>query len=181
MCDADIVCLVIIGAGAGAEGCLRALEDQLKAAGELATRQRVEIDSLRDQCNKLHAVSYCRCIVCSVGSLAAGIRSKPGADTIKPHGVLISRNPVSFVQNPVMILFIQRFFQSGVKIVLRIHSTYKKRAILGLNNKCMSPLMRSTAQTTTSHECWQQNDAVAGNRSCHTGRVCSSRNIILSN
>ncbi|CAH2073422.1 unnamed protein product, partial [Iphiclides podalirius] len=42
------------GAGAGADGCLRALEEQLRSAGELATRQRGEIDALRDHCNKLH-------------------------------------------------------------------------------------------------------------------------------
>ncbi|KPJ05075.1 hypothetical protein RR46_04191 [Papilio xuthus] len=43
------------GAGAGAEGCLRALEEQLRSASELAGRQRAEIDALRDHCNKLHA------------------------------------------------------------------------------------------------------------------------------
>ncbi|XP_072943872.1 uncharacterized protein corn [Epargyreus clarus] len=43
------------GAGAGADGCLRALEEQLRAAGELASRQRGEIDSLRELCDKLHA------------------------------------------------------------------------------------------------------------------------------
>ncbi|XP_022819474.1 uncharacterized protein LOC111351669 [Spodoptera litura] len=42
------------GAGAGADGCLRALEEQLRSAGELATRQSAEIDALREQCNKLH-------------------------------------------------------------------------------------------------------------------------------
>ncbi|CAH0721886.1 unnamed protein product, partial [Brenthis ino] len=43
------------GAGSNADGCLRALEEQLRSAGELATRQRGEIDALRDHCNKLHA------------------------------------------------------------------------------------------------------------------------------
>ncbi|CAH2086167.1 unnamed protein product [Euphydryas editha] len=43
------------GAGANADGCLRALEEQLRAAGELATRQRAEIDALREHCDKLHA------------------------------------------------------------------------------------------------------------------------------
>ncbi|XP_068629774.1 nuclease SbcCD subunit C isoform X2 [Battus philenor] len=43
------------GPGAGADGCLRALEDQLRSAGELAARQRAEIDSLREHCNKLHS------------------------------------------------------------------------------------------------------------------------------
>ncbi|XP_014370229.2 uncharacterized protein LOC106720161 [Papilio machaon] len=43
------------GAGAGADGCLRALEEQLRSASELAARQRAEIDALRDHCNKLHA------------------------------------------------------------------------------------------------------------------------------
>ncbi|XP_045445686.1 rootletin [Melitaea cinxia] len=43
------------GAGANADGCLRALEEQLRSAGELATRQRAEIDSLREHCDKLHA------------------------------------------------------------------------------------------------------------------------------
>ncbi|XP_022120450.2 uncharacterized protein LOC110996880 isoform X2 [Pieris rapae] len=43
------------GAGAGADGCLRALEEQLRSAEDLATRQRAENDSLRDQCDKLHA------------------------------------------------------------------------------------------------------------------------------
>ncbi|XP_052737496.1 uncharacterized protein LOC112044118 isoform X2 [Bicyclus anynana] len=43
------------GAGANADGCLRALEEQLRAAGELATRQRADIDALRDHCDKLHA------------------------------------------------------------------------------------------------------------------------------
>ncbi|CAK1545168.1 unnamed protein product [Leptosia nina] len=43
------------GAGAGAEGCLRALEEQLRSAEELATRQRGEIDTLREHCDKLHA------------------------------------------------------------------------------------------------------------------------------
>ncbi|KAJ0180705.1 hypothetical protein K1T71_004109 [Dendrolimus kikuchii] len=42
------------GAGAGTDGCLRALEEQLRSAGELAARQRGEIDSLRELCNKLH-------------------------------------------------------------------------------------------------------------------------------
>ncbi|XP_048479304.1 uncharacterized protein LOC119693644 isoform X2 [Plutella xylostella] len=42
------------GAGAGADGCLRALEEQLKASGDLASRQRAEIDSLRALCDKLH-------------------------------------------------------------------------------------------------------------------------------
>ncbi|XP_050559182.1 uncharacterized protein LOC118266793 [Spodoptera frugiperda] len=42
------------GAGAGADGCLRALEEQLRSAGELAARQSAEIDALREQCNKLH-------------------------------------------------------------------------------------------------------------------------------
>ncbi|CAG9114726.1 unnamed protein product [Plutella xylostella] len=44
----------ITGAGAGADGCLRALEEQLKASGDLASRQRAEIDSLRALCDKLH-------------------------------------------------------------------------------------------------------------------------------
>ncbi|XP_049867439.1 uncharacterized protein LOC126367758 [Pectinophora gossypiella] len=35
------------GAGAGADGCLRALEEQIRAAAELAARQRAEIDTLR--------------------------------------------------------------------------------------------------------------------------------------
>ncbi|CAG4988427.1 unnamed protein product [Parnassius apollo] len=43
------------GAGAGAEGCLRALEEQLRSAGELAARQRGEIDTLREHCNRLHS------------------------------------------------------------------------------------------------------------------------------
>ncbi|XP_047527947.1 uncharacterized protein LOC125064774 isoform X2 [Vanessa atalanta] len=43
------------GAGSNADGCLRALEEQLRAAGELATRQRGEIDALREHCDKLHA------------------------------------------------------------------------------------------------------------------------------
>ncbi|VVD03142.1 unnamed protein product [Leptidea sinapis] len=43
------------GAGAGAEGCLRALEEQLRSAEVLATRQREEIDALRSQCNKIHS------------------------------------------------------------------------------------------------------------------------------
>ncbi|XP_045785321.1 uncharacterized protein LOC123880936 [Maniola jurtina] len=43
------------GAGANADGCLRALEEQLRSARELATRQRGEIDALRDHCDKLHA------------------------------------------------------------------------------------------------------------------------------
>nr|XP_032513423.1 uncharacterized protein LOC116767275 [Danaus plexippus plexippus] len=47
------------GAGAGAEGCLRALEEQLRSARELSTRQRTEIDSLREHCDKLHA-EWCR-------------------------------------------------------------------------------------------------------------------------
>ncbi|XP_061712562.1 uncharacterized protein LOC133521549 isoform X2 [Cydia pomonella] len=42
------------GAGAGAEGCLRALEEQLRAAGELAARQRGDIDALREHCDRLH-------------------------------------------------------------------------------------------------------------------------------
>ncbi|KAL0842325.1 hypothetical protein ABMA28_014453 [Loxostege sticticalis] len=42
------------GAGAGADGCLRALEEQLRSAGELAARQRFEIDALREHCDKLH-------------------------------------------------------------------------------------------------------------------------------
>ncbi|KAM3962989.1 microtubule-binding protein cornetto [Aphomia sociella] len=42
------------GAGAGAEGCLHALEEQLRAAGELAARQRAEMDALRAHCDKLH-------------------------------------------------------------------------------------------------------------------------------
>ncbi|KAL4711962.1 hypothetical protein ACJJTC_011269 [Scirpophaga incertulas] len=41
------------GADAGADGCLRALEEQLRSTGELAARQRTEIDSLRDQCARL--------------------------------------------------------------------------------------------------------------------------------
>ncbi|KAI5630941.1 hypothetical protein NE865_16347 [Phthorimaea operculella] len=41
------------GAGAGADGCLRALEEQLKAAGELAARQRAEIDTLRTRTDKM--------------------------------------------------------------------------------------------------------------------------------
>ncbi|KAJ8725846.1 hypothetical protein PYW08_004029 [Mythimna loreyi] len=45
------------GAGAGADGCLRALEEQLRSAGELAAKQRAEIDALREQCNKLHIES----------------------------------------------------------------------------------------------------------------------------
>ncbi|PZC81673.1 hypothetical protein B5X24_HaOG212117 [Helicoverpa armigera] len=45
------------GAGANADGCLRALEEQLRAAGELAAKQRAEIDALREQCNKLHVES----------------------------------------------------------------------------------------------------------------------------
>ncbi|XP_075969868.1 microtubule-binding protein cornetto isoform X2 [Anticarsia gemmatalis] len=48
------------GAGAGADGCLRALEEQLRSAGELAAKQRAEIDALREQCNKLH-VEACSC------------------------------------------------------------------------------------------------------------------------
>ncbi|XP_045532124.1 uncharacterized protein LOC123719223 isoform X3 [Pieris brassicae] len=43
------------GAGAGADGCLRALEEQLRSAEDLATRQRAENDTLRDHCDKLHA------------------------------------------------------------------------------------------------------------------------------
>ncbi|RVE44428.1 hypothetical protein evm_010905 [Chilo suppressalis] len=44
-------------ADAGAENCLRALEDQLRSAGDLAARQRAEIDTLRDQCGKLQVES----------------------------------------------------------------------------------------------------------------------------
>ncbi|XP_037301900.1 LOW QUALITY PROTEIN: uncharacterized protein LOC119192169 [Manduca sexta] len=46
------------GAGGGADACLRALEEQLRAAGDLAARQRAEIDSLRDTCNTLHAEAH---------------------------------------------------------------------------------------------------------------------------
>ncbi|GBP14494.1 hypothetical protein EVAR_7773_1 [Eumeta japonica] len=41
------------GADAGTEGCLRTLEEQLRASAELAARQRVDIDRLRDQCAAL--------------------------------------------------------------------------------------------------------------------------------
>ncbi|CAH2240204.1 jg1768 [Pararge aegeria aegeria] len=43
------------GAGANADGCLRVLEEQLRSAGQLATRQRGDIDALREHCDKLHA------------------------------------------------------------------------------------------------------------------------------
>lgn len=46
----------VVGAGAGADGCLRALEEQLRSTGELAAKQRGEIDALRAHCDKLHAV-----------------------------------------------------------------------------------------------------------------------------
>ncbi|XP_028038093.1 microtubule-associated protein futsch isoform X1 [Bombyx mandarina] len=46
------------GADAGAEGCLHALGEQLRSAGELAARQRAEIDALRDHCNKLQ-IEWC--------------------------------------------------------------------------------------------------------------------------
>ncbi|XP_026747581.1 uncharacterized protein LOC113508696 [Trichoplusia ni] len=52
------------GAGAGADGCLRALEEQLRSAGELAAKQRAEIDALREQCNKLH-VEACSARECA--------------------------------------------------------------------------------------------------------------------
>ncbi|XP_059057044.1 uncharacterized protein LOC131850724 [Achroia grisella] len=42
------------GAEAGAEGCLRALEEQLRAARELAARQRADCDALRARCDSLH-------------------------------------------------------------------------------------------------------------------------------
>ncbi|XP_013195668.2 nuclease SbcCD subunit C [Amyelois transitella] len=43
------------GAEAGAEGCLKALDEQLRAARELAARQRGEVDALRASCDRLHA------------------------------------------------------------------------------------------------------------------------------
>lgn len=39
------------GADAGAEGCLKALDEQLRASAELAAQQRQEIERLRDQVN----------------------------------------------------------------------------------------------------------------------------------
>lgn len=73
------------GAGAGADGCLRALEEQLRSAGELAAKQRSEIDALRDQCNRLHVES---CSAREAARLAEARLSEAEREAAEMHDFL---------------------------------------------------------------------------------------------
>ncbi|CAB3235046.1 unnamed protein product [Arctia plantaginis] len=73
------------GAGAGAEGCLRALEEQLRSTGELAAKQRAEIDALRDQCNRLHVEA---CSAREAARLAEARLSEAECEAAEMHDFL---------------------------------------------------------------------------------------------